>query len=231
MKIHFLGHSCFLLEGSKKIIIDPYLKPNNPVALTTAEEIECDYILVTHGHRDHLGDAIKISKRTGATIIAVWEIVYHCQTLGATGHGMHIGGINQFDGIKIKLTQALHGSGHITEEGKPVTYLGNPCGFLVWMDGICLYHAGDTGLFGDMRTVIGDLNKIDVACLCIPGNYMMDPDDAVIAADWLKAKYVIPMHYNSTPHTEQDPQSFKAKLEDKTNSEGIILNPGESFEI
>ena len=142
---------------------------------------------------------------------------------------MHIGGAYIFDGVKVKLTQAWHGSAFVDDQD--IIYTGNPCGFLIWMDNLCIYHAGDTGLFGDMDTVIGRNNQIDVALLPIGDNFTMGPEDAVIAAKWLKAKTVIPMHYNTWPLIAQDPHLFKEKVEAQTQSKCLVLKPGESTEI
>lgn len=227
MKITFLGHACFLLEGSKRIIIDPFLT-GNPLATKTPDEVEADYILVSHGHGDHIGDAITISQKTNAPIIAPFELATFCERKGATVHPMHIGGAFNFENVKVKLTPAWHGSAFIDDEG--INYTGTPCGFLVWMDGECVYHAGDTGLFGDMKEVIGNYHKIDVALLPIGDNFVMGPEDAVIASKWLKAGTVIPMHYNTWPIIEQKDIEFQKLVESKTDSKCTILKPDQSFE-
>ncbi|ATW23876.1 metal-dependent hydrolase [Candidatus Formimonas warabiya] len=228
MKITFLGHSCFFIEGNKKLIIDPFLT-GNPAAAKKAEEIETDYILVSHGHGDHLGDAVKIAERTKAPIIAPNELAFFCRRQGVSVHPMHIGGAYKFDGVRVKLTQAWHGSGFVDDNA--ISFTGNPCGFLIWMDDRCLYHSGDTGLFGDINHVIGRYNKIDVAFLPIGDNFTMGPEDAVIAAEWLKARMVVPMHYNTWPVIKQDPELFKKQVDAKTQSKCLILNPGENFEF
>lgn len=228
MKISFQGQACVFIEGSKKIVIDPFLT-GNPLATKKPEEIEADYILITHGHGDHLGDAIPIAKRTKAQIIAPFELASYCGQFGADVHPMHIGGAFQFDGVKIKLTPAWHGSAFINDAG--IFPTGNPCGFLIWMDDKCVYHSGDTGLFSDLGNVIGKFNKIDVAFLPIGDNYTMGPEDAVIAAEWLKADTVIPMHYNTWPLIKQDPEWFKQQVEARTSSRCVILKPGAGIEI
>ncbi|MDD4752464.1 MAG: metal-dependent hydrolase, partial [Desulfitobacteriaceae bacterium] len=227
MKISFEGQACVVIEGSKKIIIDPFLT-GNPTATKKAEDMTADYILVSHGHGDHLGDTIAIAKRTKAKVIAPFELAKFCGNQGVDAHDMHIGGSHQFDGVRVKLTPAWHGSAFVNEEG--IAFTGSPCGFLIWLDGKCLYHSGDTGLFSDMREIIGRFNKIDIAFLPIGDNYTMGPDDAVIAAEWLKAGTVIPIHYNTWPLIEQDPELFKQQVEKETESKCVVLKPGQSME-
>lgn len=225
MKINYLGHACFVLEGNKKIIIDPFLT-GNPSATKKPEDIEADYILVTHGHGDHLGDAVKISKNCQAPIVAPNELAVFCGRKGVTVHPMHIGGAYNFEGVRVKLTQAWHGSALVNDND--IIFTGNPCGFLIWLDDWCIYHAGDTGLFGDMEQVLGRNNQIDAALLPIGDNFTMGPEDAVIAAKWLGAKTVIPMHYNTWSLIAQNPYLFKEAVEAQTQSKCLVLKPGES---
>jgi L-ascorbate metabolism protein UlaG (beta-lactamase superfamily) len=228
LKISYLGHACFMLEGNKTIIIDPFLS-GNPLAAKKPEEIKVDYILVSHGHGDHLGDAIEIAKRSAGTIITSNELAVYCGRKGAKVHKMHLGGAYDFGGLKVKLTPAWHGSAVVDD--RDIIYTGVPCGFLIWMDGLCIYHAGDTALFGDMDKVIGKYNKIDLALLPIGDNFTMGPEDAVIAAGWLGAKTVIPMHYNTWPLITQDPNLFKKSVEANTTSKCVVLKPGENMDL
>ncbi|MDD2553689.1 MAG: metal-dependent hydrolase [Desulfotomaculaceae bacterium] len=227
MKITFLGHAGFLIEGSKKIAIDPFLT-GNPAAKNNPKDIKADLILVSHGHGDHLGDTIEIAKQSKGTVVSVNELAIFCSNKGANSHGMHIGGSHVFDGIKIKLTPAWHGSGFGDE--CPLEYLGTPCGFVFNLDGKTIYHSGDTGLFGDME-LIGRLNKIDLAMLPIGDNYTMGPEDALEAVKMLKSGLVIPMHYNTWPLLKQDPLKFKTEVESNTGSKVTVIAPGESLEF
>lgn len=230
MKVIFHGHACFELQsGDHTIIIDPYLK-GNPKADIAPDKIKVEAILLTHGHSDHVGDALEIAKNNDAIIIAPFELAMLLQKKGAKVHPMHIGGSREFSFGKIKLTAAFHGSAYYDMDGES-TYAGNPCGYLINMEHKVIYHAGDTGLFGDMKQVIGAFNEIDVAILPIGDNFVMGPEDAVIAAHWLRTKHVIPMHYSTFEIIEQDPQEFQKKLEADTNAKAIILLPGEYLEI
>ncbi len=222
MRVSYHGHACFSLEGSKgRIIIDPFLT-GNPTADITPAQVNVAGILVSHGHGDHLGDAIEISKHTGALIIAPYELAVYCQRKGAQAHAMHIGGSHQFSFGWVKLTQALHGSA--VDETQGMVYTGSPCGFIIKLDNVMVYHAGDTGLFGDMD-LLGKLHPIDLALLPIGDNYVMGIDDAVVAARLLQAKTVIPMHYNTFDIIKQDPEEFAGKV--ANYSKPLVLKPGE----
>ncbi|WP_066639872.1 metal-dependent hydrolase [Desulfolucanica intricata] len=227
MQIKFLGHSGFLITGQTKILIDPFIT-GNPAAVQSPDEIAADLILVTHGHSDHMGDALQISKRTGATIVSVFEVANYCSRHGASVHPMQIGGSHKFGDLKIKLTPAWHSSS--ISDGGPAEYLGNPCGFIIFTGDKTIYHSGDTGLFGDMG-LIGKLNNIDLAMLPIGDNYTMGPEDALEAVRLLNPKLVIPMHYNTWPLIAQNPESFKADVESQTRAKVVILNPGENYDL
>jgi len=228
VKITFYGHACFKISSSKfSIIIDPWLK-NNPQANISPEQVEVDYILITHGHGDHFGDALEVAKANNATIIAPYELATYCQSKGAKVHPMHIGGDYTFDFGWLQLTPAMHGSGYI--EGDNIIYMGSPCGFLIGIEGKTIYHAGDTGLFGDMK-LIGEKTSLDVAMLPIGGNFVMGIDDAVKAVEFLKPKIVVPMHYNTFDIIKKDPEEFKKKVGNKTGADVIILKPGEMITV
>ena len=232
MRIHFHGHACFEIVGDAgRILIDPFLTGNPRATAKPGDFLQLDAILVTHGHNDHLGDAINLSKQTGAPIIAVYELAMYCQNLGAKTHAMHIGGKYLFPFGWVNLTQALHGSGIESPDGKTMIYGGPPCGFLLQMDGKWLYHAGDTGLFGDME-LIGRRYPIEVAMLPIGDNYVMGAEEAVHASQLLRPKVVIPMHYDTFPVIAQDVGEFLHLLQRRVpESLGKALRPGEAFEV
>ncbi len=222
-KLTFLGHSAFLVEGSKgSIVIDPFLT-GNPLAKTKPEDIHVEYVLITHGHGDHIGDGVEIAKANHATIVAPFELANYCANQGANVHPMHIGGAHEFPFGRVKLTIAHHGSA--APDG---TYTGNPCGFLVTMDGKTLYHPGDTGLFYDMK-LIGEMNKIDVAVLPIGDNFTMGIEDAVKATEFLQPGLVIPMHYKTFDVIDADPEEFVKAVTAK-GFKSQILEIGGSLE-
>ncbi|HWR82487.1 MAG TPA: metal-dependent hydrolase [Candidatus Deferrimicrobium sp.] len=223
-QIRFLGHSCVTItEGMHKLIIDPFIT-GNPQAPVTASEIDVNYILVTHGHGDHIGDAIAIAKRTGGTIIANYELALLCAGQGANIHPMHVGGAHKFEFGRVKLTIAHHGGGHGEDASR---YTGPAVGFLVTIGGKTIYHPGDTGLFYDMK-LIGELNRIDLAFLPIGDNFTMGIDDAVKAVEFLRPRKVVPFHYGTFPVIEEKPENFAARVSDV---EVVILKPGQTLDL
>lgn len=230
MNITWQGQSCFEIEhGEYRLIIDPFLT-GNPMAKKSAEDVDVDYILLTHGHNDHVGDALPIAKRTGATIIAPNELAVYMGWQGAKNtHPMNIGGSYDFDFGRVKLTLAFHGSSYQPEGEEQFLYMGMPSGMLITLGDKTLYHAGDTALFGDMK-LIGEQADVELAMLPIGDNFTMGPDDAVLAAEWVGAKHVLPMHYNTFPVIEQDPHAFITMLEQK-GIQGHVLEIGETLTL
>jgi L-ascorbate metabolism protein UlaG (beta-lactamase superfamily) len=222
-EIKYLGHSSFqILTNNKSILIDPFLT-DNPTATTTADEIDADVILVTHGHFDHVADVEAIAKRTGALLIANYEIVTWFQNQGIeNAHPMHIGGQHEFDFGTVKLTIAHHGS--CLPDGSNG---GNPAGILLKSADGTIYHAGDTGLFLDMQLIAEE--DIQVAILPIGDNFTMGPADSVTATGFLKAGTVIPSHFNTWPLIEQDTDAWQDAIRSHTSAQPVVLSPGESF--
>lgn len=214
------GHSTFELHlGSQTILLDPFFT-DNPAANITAQDVSPDAIIVSHGHADHVGDTVEIAKNTGATVIANFEIATWLGTQGLENvHPMHIGGQHKFDFGTVKLTIAHHGSA--LPDG---SYGGNPAGIILKTDAGTLYFAGDTGLFYDM-TLIGE-EGIDTAILPIGDNFTMGPDDAVKAVKFIKPKRAIPCHYNTWPVIEQNPQLWVERVNEATDSQGVVPQIG-----
>lgn len=225
MKLTYLGHSAIMIEeGNFKGIIDPFISGNPMAKINVNELSDLTHIFVTHGHSDHIGDTVEIAKKTGALIITNHEIAAYLSRFKLKTHSMHIGGRAQFEFGKVKMTNALHGSG-ISDNGTMI-YGGNPCGFVIEISGKKVYHAGDTGLTLDMK-LLEDEN-IDIAFLPIGSNFTMDIDDAVKAANFIKAKKVIPMHYNTFGAIKADPFEYKNKVK---TSEVVVLEINEDINI
>ncbi|MDA1477602.1 metal-dependent hydrolase [Bacillus changyiensis] len=227
MKVTYHGHSVVTVDtGDHHLIVDPFLT-GNPFTDLKPEDIQADVILLTHGHSDHVGDTVEIAKQNQALIVAPNELAVYLGWKGLNVHPMHIGGAYQFDFGKVKLTQAFHGSAYTEEENQKLVYTGMPAGILLTVAGKTIFHAGDTALFSDMK-LIGELNEIDLAFLPIGDNFTMGPEDAKLAAEWLKAKQVVPIHYSTFPMIKQDPYAFVDLL---PAGVGKVLNSGESIEL
>ena len=223
IKYTYYGHASFLLDdGTSKVLTDPFLT-GNPLAAIQADEVECDYILLTHAHGDHLGDAPAIAKRTGAMVLGIPEVLDVC--LQAEGdiktHGMNIGGSVKLPFGKVRMTMALHSSGVAG---------GIACGYVIQIGGINVYFAGDTALFSDMK-LIGQKDPLDYAVLPIGDNYTMGLEDAALAAQWLNTKNVIPIHYNTWPVIAQEAGRYKEVTEGMTRAAVHIVEPSGTLEL
>ncbi|MCB0158579.1 MAG: metal-dependent hydrolase [Caldilineaceae bacterium] len=228
IKLTYYGHSTFGIETEDaKLIIDPFFAPNNPAATVKVDEVEADFILVTHGHGDHVADLVPLAKQTGAMVICNYEIANWLGNQGIENvHGMHIGGGYDFPFGRAKMTIAHHGSG--LPDG---SYGGNPAGFLLHLnEGADIYISGDTALTYDMR-LIGEAGGVDLAILCMGDNFTMGPDDAVRAAQFVQAKHVIPCHYDTFPPIRQDADAFAEKLHDAAEIDCTVMAVGDEFTL
>jgi L-ascorbate metabolism protein UlaG (beta-lactamase superfamily) len=225
IKVTWYSHACFLIDtGDSKLLVDPFLS-GNPLAPLAADTVAADYILVSHGHGDHVGDTVSIAKRTGATVISNFEIQNWLVAQGVEkAHPQHIGGGFDYPWGRVKLTHALHGSA--LPDG---SYGGNPCGFLFYIKGRKIYHACDTGLFYDMK-LIGE-EGIDLAILPIGDNFTMGPDDALRAVKLIEPSQVVPIHYNTFDIIKQDPDAWAKRVQGETAARVTVMHPGDTIQI
>jgi L-ascorbate metabolism protein UlaG (beta-lactamase superfamily) len=228
MKFTFLGHAAAYLETeSDRFLFDPFLT-GNPKAAVTADQVDPTYILLTHGHGDHVGDAVAISKKTKAPIVTTFELANWLGAQGAQTVAMNHGGWCEFPFGRVRFTIAFHSSSMIEDGGRPL-YLGEAAGIVLQTEGKTIYHAGDTALFSDMRLIAED-SPIDLAFLPIGDHFTMGPKDAAKAVEFLRPKHVVPMHYGTFPPLVGDPLEF-ARLAEKTGAEVHVLKPGEKIEL
>jgi len=223
MKLKYFSHSSFQIttDSGQVLLIDPFLD-DNPTSPVRSDDVSADYIILTHGHGDHIGDSFKIAKRCDPLFICVNELANYCSDKGFRAHNMHIGGAHLFDFGRLKFTIAHHGS--MTPDN---TYAGEPAGILLTIDQKTVYHTGDTGLFYDMK-LIGEINSIDYMLLPIGDNFTMGIDDAVKAVELTCPKTAIPMHYNTFPVIEADPSEFANKVAAK-GFKAQVMNYGEEI--
>jgi L-ascorbate metabolism protein UlaG (beta-lactamase superfamily) len=236
MEIKFHGQSCFeLSEGGVTVLTDPFLKPNNPAAVATAEEVEPTHIAISHGHADHIADAVAVAKRTGAHCVAIVELANWLEGQGVENvSDPNFGGTVEFDWGYVSLVPAWH-TNTVPGDGPPYSaehgiVMGPAAGLVIKVGETTVYHAGDTCLFSDMK-LIAQRSDIDIALLPIGGHYTMDRRDAAVAAEFVGAKTVIPMHYDTFPPIETDAEAFKADVEASTSSQVVVLKPGESHTL
>ena len=227
MNIRFLGHAAFTLEADgTTVLIDPFLT-GNPKAAASADEVEANAILLTHGHPDHYGDVVDIAKRTGATVVAITELAHELSGELGEEHAVldpNMGGTVTLDWGSVRVVPAWHTS--TTPKGTSNT----PAGLVIELGGTRVYHLGDTALFSDLA-LAGKRGRLDAALVCIGGHYTMDRFDAVEAARLVGADLVIPCHYNTFPPIETDVQAFKADVQQGGISEVAVLDPGASHTL
>lgn len=226
MKLHFHGHSCWLVEhDGHRVLIDPFLT-GNPAADATPEDFDqLDAIVITHGHGDHIGDGVDIAKRTRALVVSNYEIANWFEARGCKAHPMHIGGGRRFPFGHVQFTIAHHGS-----TGPEGESLGNPMGVVLTMGDRRVYHAGDTGLFLDMQLIAEMNGPLDAALLPIGDNFTMGIRDAAKAAELLDAKVTIPMHYDTFDIIAADASQFVHRVEDQ-GRKAVIVAPGDTHDL
>jgi len=219
-KLTWFGHAAFRIEiADKTVLVDPWLDGNPTSSVRASEITKADIVYVTHDHDDHLGDAFGICKRTNATFVAVIDLAARAEEEGIKNlKGLNIGGSLEIGRVRLSMVQAFH-----------TARRGVPTGVIV--EGKAVYHAGDTGLFGDMG-LIGEIHKLEVALIPIGGYYTMGAKEAVEAVKMLKPKTVVPMHYKTFPVLAQSADEFVKNIREKVPKvKVVVLNPGESHQF
>jgi L-ascorbate metabolism protein UlaG (beta-lactamase superfamily) len=223
--VRYLGHSCFELSaGGATVLVDPFLS-DNPKAAVSADEVQPDVILLTHGHFDHIGDTVDIAKRVGAPVVAIAEVANEIGGQGVEVFDPNLGGTVKFDWGWVKLVPAWHTA--VTPSGTPHT----PAGLLIHIGDRLVYHLGDTCLFSDLQLIARRGDKVDLALVPIGGHYTMDRYDAVTAVGFIEPQQVIPCHYNTFPPIETDAEAFKSDVQNAGFSEVLVVEPGGSHTV
>ncbi|HEX2412684.1 MAG TPA: metal-dependent hydrolase [Solirubrobacteraceae bacterium] len=223
--VRYLGHSCFeLSDGGTTVLVDPFLS-DNPKAAASADEVQPDVILLTHGHFDHIGDTVDIAKRTNAPVVAIAEVANEIGGQGVEVFDPNLGGTVRFDWGWVKLVPAWHTA--VTPSGTPHT----PAGLLIHIGDRLVYHLGDTCLFSDLQLIARRGDKVDLALVPIGGHYTMDRYDAVTAVGFIEPQQVIPCHYNTFPPIETDAEAFKSDVQNAGFSEVLLVEPGGTHKV
>ena len=230
MRINWLGHSAFhiLTDKNISILIDPFIR-DNPACPVSVEDLKADIICVTHGHKDHFGDAVELAQKNKALVVCNHEHSVYLSQQGLETTGMNMGGTIEAEGIKITMVNAIHSSDmdFIADMGPG----GSSCGYILELENERkIYHSGDTSIFGDMKTVIKTIYRPQIALIPIGDRYTMGIREASIAAQWLEPEVIIPMHYNTFPVIEQNPYRFKELVELSTETKVTVLKPGETYQ-
>ncbi len=236
MEIRYHGHSCFeLIDGDTTLLVDPFLAPNNPLAEATPQDVDATHLALTHGHADHVADAVAVAKRTKPECVAMVELANWLEEQGVENvSDPNLGGTVTFDWGSIKLVPAWHTNTVPGSDERPFsaelgTPMGTPAGLIIKMGGLTIYDAGDTCLFGDME-LIGKRHAVDIAMLPIGGHYTMDREDAAYAAKLIGAKRVIPIHYDTFPPIKADTGAFSEDIA-ADGMEALVLEPGQTVTL
>jgi L-ascorbate metabolism protein UlaG (beta-lactamase superfamily) len=233
MEINYIGHSTVeLVDGNTRVLIDPFLSPNNPAAKVSADDVDPTHVVITHAHQDHFADAVAVGKRTRASFVTISELANVLDEQGIENFtDPNLGGTVEFDWGWVKLVQAFHTSTVPVGE-RPFSpdsgiVIGAAAGAVINLGGKTFYHLGDTALFSDLQ-LVKRYGRIDVAIMPIGGHYTMDRFDAVVAAEWVGADTIIPCHYGTFPPIETDVEAFKADVQGAGAGEVVVLNPGDT---
>ncbi len=228
MRVTYVGHACFLAESAAgRVIFDPFLTGQDAAALA-ADQVDVDAVLLTHGHGDHVGDAVAIARRLNVPIVAVYELATLLGWRGCDVRPQHLGGAATYPFGQVKFTVAAHGSGYVDEAQQSITYCGPAAGILYTAAGRTIYHLGDTALLAEFE-LLGRRHAIDLALVPIGDNYTMGPEDAAEAVRLLRPRQVVPCHFDTFPVIAQDPAAFTAAVAGA--AEVVVLRPGEALEI